>query len=77
MQPIRSCAGCRERREQAALTRFTYGPNGWVPDRGTRRDGRGVYLCSAKCVERVAKNKRFPGLAADAREAFSAEYVSH
>jgi predicted RNA-binding protein YlxR (DUF448 family) len=31
-----------------------------------RAEGRGAYLCSALCAGRVAKNKRFPGLAAAA-----------
>ncbi|MDP9110475.1 MAG: YlxR family protein [Candidatus Eremiobacteraeota bacterium] len=36
---------------------------------GARRGpGRGAYLCSRECVGRVAKNKRYPGLASAAAE---------
>jgi len=50
------------------MRRFTRASGGWVADRGSRQPGRGAYLCSAKCAERVAKNKRYPGLAASAAE---------
>ncbi|MBV8074270.1 MAG: DUF448 domain-containing protein [Candidatus Eremiobacteraeota bacterium] len=66
MIPLRTCVGCRERREQPAMRRFTRASGGWVADRGRRSPGRGAYLCSAQCAERVAKNKRYPGLAAAA-----------
>lgn len=61
--PVRTCVGCRERREQHSMVRFTRGTHGWIPDERARHPGRGAYLCSAKCAERVAKNKRYPGLA--------------
>jgi len=61
--PVRTCVGCRERREQRSMVRFTRQRDGWTPDERSRRSGRGAYLCSAKCVARVAKNKRYPGLA--------------
>jgi predicted RNA-binding protein YlxR (DUF448 family) len=72
--PIRTCVGCRERREQHTMVRFTRGADGWIADGVTRRPGRGAYICSAKCVGRVTKNKRFPGLsrAAQCIEPFSA-----
>jgi predicted RNA-binding protein YlxR (DUF448 family) len=56
--------GCRERRAQTTLRRFTRTPDGWVADDGRRSDGRGAYVCSQACAERVAKNKRFAGLSA-------------
>jgi predicted RNA-binding protein YlxR (DUF448 family) len=31
-----------------------------------RAPGRGAYLCSPRCAERVRKNKRFAGLASAA-----------
>ena len=49
------------------MVRFTQGPNGWMQDEKTRQPGRGAYLCSAKCAEQVAKNKRFRGLSAAAQ----------
>jgi N utilization substance protein A len=64
--PIRSCVGCRERRDQATLRRFTRVNGEWRPDEGRRADGRGAYLCSLACAQRVAKNKRFAGLSAAA-----------
>ena len=45
------------------MIRYVLRPGGWEFDPGPRREGRGVYLCSAQCAERVAKNKRYPGLA--------------
>ena len=63
VEPVRTCVGCRERREQHSMVRFTRRRDGWAPDGTSRHQGRGAYLCSAKCAEQVAKNKRFPGLA--------------
>jgi predicted RNA-binding protein YlxR (DUF448 family) len=63
--------GCRERREQATLRRFTRVHGEWRPDTGRRADGRGAYICSLACAQRVAKNKRFTGLAAVAVAALS------
>jgi len=65
-EPVRTCVGCRQRLAQAGLRRFVRRPEGWQADAGPRRDGRGVYLCSAACAERVAKNKRYPGLSREA-----------
>ena len=77
--PTRTCVGCRERREQQTMIRFTRGADGWIADGVTRNPGRGAYICSAKCVGRVAKNKRFPGLsrAAQSADPFSASLRSH
>jgi len=45
------------------------GPREWAADRGGKRSpGRGVYLCSALCAQRVEKNKKYPGLASAAGE---------
>jgi predicted RNA-binding protein YlxR (DUF448 family) len=69
--PIRQCAGCRERKPQAAMRRFVRTESRtWQADVGRKRQqGRGVYLCdSAECAKRVEKNKKFPGLAASAVE---------
>jgi len=64
--PVRTCVGCRTRREQPTLQRFVRQPDRWAAD-GTRRSpGRGVYLCGRECARAVVKNKRFPGLGASA-----------
>ncbi|MFN2459316.1 MAG: YlxR family protein [Candidatus Velthaea sp.] len=64
--PERTCVGCRVRFPQPALRRFVRGAGGWLADRDRRSDGRGAYLCSRNCAERVAKNKRYPGLSREA-----------
>ncbi len=67
MSPERTCVGCRQRREQASLQRFVQAePASWVLATQPRRPGRGAYLCSLACAERVMKNKRYPGLGASA-----------
>lgn len=71
MNPIRQCVGCRKRYPQAELVRFVRSPAGWQADRGVARlkqPGRGAYVCSDACGAAVAKNKRYPGLAAAAAE---------
>ena len=65
-QPVRTCVGCRLKAPQATLLRFVRDPAGWRADEGVRSAGRGAYLCSRACAARVAKNKRYPGLAAAA-----------
>jgi len=64
--PVRTCVGCRQRLAQAGLRRFVRRTDGWQADAARRSDGRGVYLCSPACAERVAKNKRYPGLSREA-----------
>jgi predicted RNA-binding protein YlxR (DUF448 family) len=66
MIPQRTCVGCRGVFPQPALRRFTRREGRWVADSGKRGDGRGAYLCSRHCAERVAKNKRYPGFSAEA-----------
>ena len=48
------------------MVRFVRTESSWTPDAGRRQEGRGAYLCSNKCAQRVVKNKRFPGLASAA-----------
>ena len=62
--PTRTCVGCRMRREQPQLQRFVRHLDRWSADEGKRTEGRGVYLCSARCATAVVKNKRYPGLGA-------------
>ncbi len=66
MTPKRTCVGCRTVHEQPALRRFTRRNGNWVADRNKRAEGRGIYLCSRDCAQRVAKNKRYPGLHVEA-----------
>ncbi len=66
MTPRRTCVGCRTVFAQSTLRRFTRRDGRWVADGGNRNDGRGAYLCSRACAERVAKNKRYPGLHVEA-----------
>lgn len=69
--PTRTCVGCRTRFAQAALHRFVLREDRWVSDGVRRGPGRGTYLCSAPCAERVFKNKRFPGLGTAGRVHFT------
>ena len=64
--PERTCVGCRKRFPQPALRRFTRHDGRWLADGSKRREGRGAYLCSRECAERVAKNKRYPGFSGEA-----------
>ena len=64
--PVRTCVGCRTRREQHELQRFVRQDAGWTADGGRRGEGRGVYLCGPQCAKAVIKNKRYPGFGSDA-----------
>jgi predicted RNA-binding protein YlxR (DUF448 family) len=66
MIPQRTCVGCRTTFPQPALRRFTRHAGCWIADPGSRSEGRGTYLCSRQCAERVAKNKRYPGFSVEA-----------
>jgi predicted RNA-binding protein YlxR (DUF448 family) len=66
MTPARTCVGCRAVFPQPALRRFTRQAGRWIADGGKRSDGRGAYLCSRACAQRVAKNKRYPGFSVEA-----------
>lgn len=66
MTPQRTCVGCRAVFPQVGLRRFTRRGERWVADAGARAGGRGTYLCSRQCAERVAKNKRYPGFSVEA-----------
>ncbi|HTJ27329.1 MAG TPA: YlxR family protein [Candidatus Limnocylindria bacterium] len=66
MTPERTCVGCRKVFPQTTLRRFTRHDGRWTVDRGKRAEGRGAYLCSRACAERVAKNKRYPGFSVEA-----------
>ncbi len=66
MTPERTCVGCRTKFPQPSLRRFTKAGGRWIGDAGRRGEGRGAYLCSRACAERVAKNKRYPGFSGEA-----------
>jgi len=66
MIPQRTCVGCRTVFPQPALRRFIRRESRWIADRGKRQDGRGAYLCSRDCAQRVAKNKRYAGFSGEA-----------
>lgn len=66
MEPVRTCVGCRTRFEQQRLQRFVRRTEGWTADGARRTPGRGAYLCSPGCAQAVVKNKRYPGLGANA-----------
>jgi predicted RNA-binding protein YlxR (DUF448 family) len=67
MSPIRTCVGCRQRGEQQGLHRFVRSTEGaWAEATLPRSSGRGAYLCSLACAQRVMKNKKYPGLGAAA-----------
>jgi predicted RNA-binding protein YlxR (DUF448 family) len=66
MIPQRTCVGCRTVFPQPALRRFVRHGARWLADRSKRQDGRGAYLCSPDCAQRVAKNKRYPGFSSEA-----------
>ncbi|MBC5806142.1 MAG: hypothetical protein DLM53_09130 [Candidatus Eremiobacter antarcticus] len=73
--PVRQCVVCRQRLEKQKLARFVCrpappapeqsqrpGPSQWVADASGSLPGRGAYICSAQCAERVEKNKRYRAL---------------
>ena len=38
------------------------GGGAWSVDAAARRTGRGAYLCSAQCMERLKKNTKYRGI---------------
>jgi uncharacterized protein len=61
--PIRQCVGCRMRAAKKSLMRFVRNPDsGWRADPAARLAGRGAYVCSKACKEKLGKNKRYRGL---------------
>jgi predicted RNA-binding protein YlxR (DUF448 family) len=61
--PIRQCVGCRTRAAKRSFMRFVRNPDaGWRADPAARLAGRGAYVCSKACKEKLGKNKRYRGL---------------
>lgn len=58
--PIRTCVGCRSRKEQQLLTRYV--PNGvGQPVASRTSSGRGAWICneSATCIAAATKTRAF------------------
>lgn len=53
---IRSCKACRERKPKGELQRWVLGADG-TPQLDTRKtlDGRGAYVCSQDCYNKIDK----------------------
>jgi uncharacterized protein len=58
--PIRTCLGCRKRKEQQEMLRFALDSGGCViKDFRGKHDGRHVYCCqNDSCLQRFFKNKK-------------------
>lgn len=58
-QPQRRCAGCMQVKPQRDMLRIVKPRDGAVTiDPSGHAEGRGVYICSAACVELAWKKKR-------------------
>ncbi len=55
--PMRSCAGCGEKKSKKELVRIVRTPEGTVKvDRSGRANGRGTYLCdNPECLAKARK----------------------
>ncbi len=60
-QPQRTCAGCRQVKDQVELVRFVRSPEGEIlADLKGRLPGRGAYVCNSRaCVEAAVNKKQF------------------
>ena len=58
--PIRTCLGCRQRKAQQELWRFSLDNSGCVmKDFRGKHDGRHVYCCQDdSCLQKFFKNKK-------------------
>ena len=48
-KPERTCIGCRIKKDKESLIKIT-------------KTGRGVYVCSTECLEKVKKSKKLRGV---------------
>ena len=57
--PMRTCAGCRQKKEKNCLIRIVRGENGQIAvDTSAVRNGRGAYLCRQRsCLEKAYRKK--------------------
>ncbi|MBM3828398.1 MAG: YlxR family protein [Actinobacteria bacterium] len=58
--PIRTCVGCRSRREQSALRRYVRAASGEVRESRSAA-GRGAWICadSQNCLDRAFSTRGF------------------
>ncbi|MEE8835785.1 MAG: YlxR family protein [Eubacteriales bacterium] len=56
--PMRTCVGCREKKEKKTLARIVKRPDGSVVyDETGRQNGRGAYLCrNTACLKKAQKS---------------------
>ena len=55
---IRTCVGCRKRREKGEMVRFKQSENGiFFMDDKKKLGGRGIYLCPDETCLRLAQKK--------------------
>ncbi len=56
--PMRTCVGCRARREKSELVRLVSVEGRPVIDIEGSKEGRGAYICrTVECIEAVAQNR--------------------
>lgn len=58
MQGVRTCVACGAKKHQCELHRLTAIDGHLVFDQTQRQGGRGLYVCSADCARKLAKNSR-------------------
>lgn len=81
MQRIRTCIGCRAKSDKHELYRIVRSPEGAVDfDRSANAPGRGAYVCSRDCFEKVVGNGRLASalrmrISADVYDALAANPV--
>ena len=59
VQPLRTCAGCREKKAKNELIRVVAEPDGNITlDETGKKNGRGTYICkNPNCLALAIKNK--------------------
>lgn len=55
--PERTCVGCRKVFEKGSMARLTAVDGRLEPDLDGRAGGRGVYVCSEKCLVEACRRK--------------------
>ena len=56
--PLRKCLGCNEMKNKKEMIRVVRTTDGRIiPDSTGKVNGRGAYVCSPECLEKVIKNK--------------------
>lgn len=56
--PLRKCIGCGEMKSKKEMIRVVRTvENEIVPDATGKKNGRGAYVCSAKCLEKAMKSR--------------------